>query len=47
MVNEHTLDQLRGLRLDGMGDALTDPATGTAVAEMALDARLAMLVRHP
>ena len=26
MLNEHTLQQLRTLRLDGMAAALTDPA---------------------
>ena len=46
MLNEHTLNQLRGLRLDGMVHALTDPATGIAAAELAFDERLAMLVQR-
>ena len=46
MLNEHTLDQLRGLRLDGMVHAIADQATSSAAAEMAFDERLAMLVQH-
>ena len=46
MLNEHTLDQLRGLRLDGMVHAITDQATSSAAAEMAFDERLAMLVQR-
>lgn len=46
MLNEHTLDQLRGLRLDGMVHALADQATSAAAAELAFDARLAMLVQR-
>jgi DNA replication protein DnaC len=46
LLNEHTLNQLRGLRLDGMVHALTDPATGIAAAELAFDERLAMLVQR-
>ena len=46
MLNEHTLDQLRGLRLDGMVCALADQATTAAAAEMAFDERLAMLVQR-
>ena len=31
MLQQHTLDQLRGLRLDGMIAALADPATQRAL----------------
>jgi len=46
VLNEHTLDQLRGLRLDGMVHALADPATSTAAAQLAFDERLALLVQR-
>jgi DNA replication protein DnaC len=46
LLNEHTLDQLRGLRLDGMVCALADQATTAAAAEMAFEERLAMLVQR-
>ena len=46
MLNEHTLDQLRGLRLDGMVHALADQATTIAAGELAFDDRLAMLVQR-
>jgi DNA replication protein DnaC len=46
LLNEHTLDQLRGLRLDGMVHALSDQATSAAAAELAFDERLAMLVQR-
>ena len=46
MLNEHTLDQLRGLRLDGMVHALSDQATSAAASELAFDERLAMLVQR-
>jgi DNA replication protein DnaC len=46
LLNEHTLDQLRGLRLDGMVHALADQATSAAAAELAFDERLAMLVQR-
>ncbi len=46
MLNEHTLDQLRGLRLDGMVHAIADQATSSAAAEMAFEERLAMLVQR-
>lgn len=46
MLNEHTLDQLRGLRLDGMVQALADQATTTTAGELAFDDRLAMLVQR-
>lgn len=46
MLNEHTLDQLRGLRLDGMVHALADQASSAAAATLAFDERLAMLVQR-
>ena len=46
MLNEHTLDQLRGLRLDGMVHALADQTTSAAAATLAFDERLAMLVQR-
>jgi DNA replication protein DnaC len=46
LLNEHTLDQLRGLRLDGMVRALADQATSTSAGELAFDDRLAMLVQR-
>ena len=46
MLNEHTLDQLRGLRLDGMVHALSDQASSAAAAQLAFDERLAMLVQR-
>lgn len=46
MLNEHTLDQLRGLRLDGMVHALTDAASTTSAATLAFEERLALLVQR-
>lgn len=46
MLNEHTLNQLRGLRLDGMVQALADQATTVATGELSFDERLAMLVQR-
>lgn len=46
MLNEYTLDQLRGLRLDGVIHALADQATSVAASELDFDARLAMLVQR-
>jgi DNA replication protein DnaC len=46
LLNEHTLDQLRGLRLDGMVHALADQAASAAAAALAFDERLAMLVQR-
>jgi len=46
LLNEHTLDQLRGLRLDGMVHALADQATTASAGELAFDDRLAMLVQR-
>ena len=44
MLNEHTLNQLRELRLDGMVHALTDQASSTAAAALGFDERLTLLV---
>ncbi len=46
MLNEHTLDQLRVLRLDGMVHALEDQASSTAAAELPFDDRLTLLVQR-
>jgi DNA replication protein DnaC len=46
MLNEHTLDQLRGLRLDGMVHAIEDQASSTAAAALGFDERLALLVQR-
>ena len=46
MLNEHTLNQLRGLRLDGMVHALADPGSSIAAAKLAFEERLAMLVQR-
>lgn len=46
MLNEHTLAQLRSLRLDGMVHAITDQATSAAAAGLAFEERLGMLVQR-
>jgi len=46
LLNEHTLGQLRDLRMDGMVHALADQATTAAAAKMAFEERLAMLVQR-
>jgi len=46
MLNEHTLNQLRGLRLDGMVRAIEEQATSTAAAALAFDERLTLLVQR-
>jgi len=46
MSNEHTLDQLRALRLDGMVHAIEEQATSTAAAALGFDERLSMLVQR-
>src|SRR5471030_3230464 len=46
MLNEHTLEQLRGLRLDGMARAIEEQATSTAAAALSFDERLTMLVQR-
>jgi DNA replication protein DnaC len=46
MLNEHTLDQLRSLRLDGMVRAIEEQATSTAAAGLSFDDRLTLLVQR-
>jgi len=46
MLQQHTLDQLRGLRLDGMVAALTDAATQRTAEALPFDQRLALLVQR-
>ena len=46
MLNEHTLDQLRGLRLDGMVHAIQDQATNSAATGLAFEERLGLLVQR-
>lgn len=46
MLNEHTLEQLRTLRLDGIVHALQDPATMSAAASLPFEERLALLVQR-
>ena len=43
MLNEHTLDQLKSLRLDGMVRAIEEQATSTAADALAFDDRLTLL----
>jgi hypothetical protein len=45
MLNEHTLDQLKSLRLDGMVRAIEEQATSTAASTLGFDERLTMLVQ--
>lgn len=46
MLTEHTLTQLRALRLDGMLHALQDAALDTVAAALPFDERLSMLVQR-
>ena len=46
MLHQQTLDQLRGLRLDGMIAALNDTATQAAAAELPYEQHLAQLVQR-
>lgn len=46
MLNEHTLNQLRGLRLDGMVRAIEEQATSAAAAALGFDERLTLLVQR-
>ncbi len=46
MLHQHTLDQLHGLRLDGMIAALNDSATQAAAEGLAFEQRLVMLVQR-
>ena len=46
MLNEHTLDQLRSLRLDGMVRAIEEQASSTVAAALPFDDRLTLLVQR-
>jgi len=46
MLHQHTLDQLRGLRLDGMIAALNDTATQACAEALPFEQRLALLVQR-
>jgi DNA replication protein DnaC len=46
MLNEHTINQLRGLRLDGMVRAIEDQASSAAVAALGFEERLTLLVQR-
>ena len=46
MLNEHTVSQLRSLRLDGMVHALHDAATSTAAATLPFEERFALIVQR-
>jgi DNA replication protein DnaC len=46
MLHQHTLDQLRSLRLDGMIAALNDSATQAAADGLPFEQRLALLVQR-
>ena len=46
MLTEHTLEQLRTLRLDGMLRAIEEQSTSTAAAELSFEDRLTMLVQR-
>ena len=45
-MNEHTLNQLRALRLDGMVHALEEQATSTAATALGFDERFGLLVQR-
>jgi DNA replication protein DnaC len=46
MLAEHTLEQLRTLRLDGMLRAIEEQSTSTAAAELSFEDRLTLLVQR-
>ena len=46
LLHQHTLDQLRGLRLDGMIAALADTGTQAAAEQLPFEQRLALLVQR-
>lgn len=46
MLNEHTLTQLRSLRMDGMVHAIEEQATSTAAAVLGFDERFTLLVQR-
>ena len=45
MLTEHTLTQLRSLRLDGMARAVEEQATSTAATALGFDERMTLLVQ--
>ena len=45
-MNEHTLTQLRSLRLDGMVRALEEQATSTAASALGFDERFSLVVQR-
>ena len=46
MLNEHTLDQPRSLRLDGMLRAIEEQASSASADELGFDDRLTLLVQR-
>jgi DNA replication protein DnaC len=46
MLNEHTINQLRSLRLDGMLRAIEDQASSAAASALSFDERLTLLVQR-
>ena len=46
MLNEHTINQLRSLRLDGMVRAIEDQASSTAATALGFEERLTLLVQR-
>jgi DNA replication protein DnaC len=46
MLPEHTLEQLRTLRLDGMLRAIEEQSTSTAAAELPFEDRLTLLIQR-
>lgn len=46
MLNEHTLDQLRSLRLYGMVRAIEEQATNAAASALGFGERLSLLVQR-
>jgi DNA replication protein DnaC len=46
MLNEHTINQLRGLRLDGMVRAIEDQASSAAATALGFEERLSLLVQR-
>jgi hypothetical protein len=46
MLNEHTINQLRSLRLDGMVRAIEDQASSAAAMALGFEERLSLLVQR-
>jgi DNA replication protein DnaC len=46
MLNEHTINQLRSLRLDGMVRAIEDQASSAAATGLSFEERLSLLVQR-